>query len=65
MKHYYFIEEESGEEFLVGADSLTEAREIAREIVYQISQEYEIIPNLSYEYEMTEEEAEASGLDEY
>lgn len=65
MKHYYFIEEESGEEFLVGADSLTEAREIAREIVYQISREYEIIPNLSYEYEMTEEEAEASGLDEY
>ena len=65
MKHYYFIEEESGEEFLVGANTLTGAREIAQEIAFQISEEYEIVPRLSYEGTMTEEEAEASGLDEY
>ena len=65
MKHYYFIEEESGEEFLVGANTLTGARKIAQEIAFQISEEYEIVPRLSYEYVMTEEEAEASGLDDY
>ena len=45
MKHFYFIENNTGEEFLVGAENLSMATII--------------------EYEMTDEEAEASGLDEY
>ena len=66
MKHYYFIENESGEEFIVGANTYQEAEDIAVEVAYQIAQncgwdEYW----LEFQYEMTEEEAEASGLDEY
>lgn len=65
MKHYYFIESESGEEFIVGADTLPEAWMIAEEIGDEIAREYAIAPDLEFLYEMTEEEAEASGLDEY
>ena len=65
MKHYYFIENESGEEFLVGASNYFEAEQIALEIADDIAIHYAIHPDLSFEYEMTDEEAENSGLDEY
>lgn len=65
MKHYYFIENESGEEFIVGADTYFEAEQIAREVADDIAIHYAIRPDVSFEYEMTDEEAEASGLDEY
>lgn len=66
MKHFYFIENESGEEFIVGADNYREAKEIARDVGQSIAlncgwDDYSI----EFQYEMTEEEAEASGLDEY
>ena len=65
MFHFYFIENSTGEEFIVGADSLKEAMIMAESIAADIAEYYGETPNLSYEYEMTEEEAEASGLDEY
>ncbi len=66
MKHYYFIENESGEEFIVGASNYNEAEEIARDVGQYIAlncgwDDFCI----EFQYEMTEEEAEASGLDEY
>lgn len=66
MKHFYFIENESGEEFIVGADNYREAEEIAHDAGRSIAlncgwDDYSI----EFQYEMTEEEAEASGLDEY
>lgn len=66
MKHYYYIENSTGEEFLIGADSLAQAAIIAEDVAIQICLEYEVtFGDLHYQYEMTEEEAEASGLDEY
>lgn len=61
MKHYLFeiIDEQSencGEEFIVGADSYTEAREIAQDNFGML---------VRFWHELTEEEAEMSGLDEY
>lgn len=58
MKHYLFeciAGDNEGEEFIVGADSYAEAREIAQDIFKKIK----------FWYELSEEEAEASGLDEY
>ena len=55
MKHYLFEDLESGEEFIVGANSIDEAKVIAKE--------YFAEPE--YCYRMSEYEAEASGLDEY
>ena len=65
MKHYYFIENETGEEFIVGADTLEEAWRIAEDIGDQIADDYAEQVDLEFLYEMTDEEAEASGLDEY
>ena len=65
MKHFYFIEEENGEEFLVGARTLAEAQATAEDVADSIAKRYAVHPDLSYEYEMTDEEAEDSGLDEY
>lgn len=66
MKHFYFVEENTGEEFIVGADSLREAWEIALEIGKRCVENYGMNATvLSYEYEMTDQEAEDSGLDEY
>ena len=65
MKHFYFIEENTGEEFLVGAHDLNEAMIIAKEVAADIASGMEEYPSLSYEYEMTDDEAEASGLDEF
>lgn len=65
MRHYYFVEESTGEEFIVGADSLVDAMVAAMDIAYDIAKHYDEEPSLSYKYEMTDDEAEASGLDEY
>lgn len=65
MNHYYFIENSTGEEFIVGANNLWEAKGIAEGIAADIAEYYGETPDLSYEYEMTDEEAEMSGLDEY
>jgi len=56
MKHYLFEDLESGEEFIVGAATIGEATLIAID---------EFGESVKYCYQMTEEEAEASGLDEY
>lgn len=56
MKHYLFEDLKSGEEFIVGAATIGEAMTVA--IV-------EFGESARYRYPMTEEEAEASGLDEY
>lgn len=65
MKHFYFIENETGEEFIVGADNLLEAQITAEDVADSIAANYGVRADLSYEYEMTDEEAEDSGLDEY
>lgn len=65
MNHYFFIENNCGEQFIVGADTLEEAKIMAEGIAADIAKYYGETPDLSYEYEMTDEEAEASGLDEY
>ena len=61
MKHYYIIEENYGEEFLVGADSLEEALEIAKEVYGEEDEP----TKFHYVCTMTDWEAENSGLDEY
>ena len=55
MKHYLFEDWATGEEFIVGEDTLGEAMEIAKEY----------FEDPRYLYELDEFEAEASGLDEY
>lgn len=54
-KHYLFEDLETGEEFIVGACDLDEAKEIA-------SDNFE---RPKFKYRMSEFEAEVSGLDEY
>lgn len=54
-KHYLFVDLESGEEFIVGETNIENATDAAS--VY-FSQPV-------YQYEMSELEAEMSGLDEY
>lgn len=65
MRHYYFIESETGEEFIVGADTLEEAWMIAEDVGDQIATDYAVRVDLEFLCEMTDEEAEMSGLDEY
>ena len=48
MKHYYFIESETGEEFIVGADTLEEAWMIAEDIGDQIAADYAIQVDLEF-----------------
>lgn len=55
MKHYLFVDDESGEEFLVGAADKDEAFDIARPYF----EEPRLVCRVS------EFEAENSGLDEY
>lgn len=55
MKHYLFEDLESGEEFIVGAKTVSEAMDIAKANFAEPL----------YHYEISEFEAEASGLDEY
>ena len=54
-KHYLFEDRASGEEFIVGACDLDEAKAIAAEN----------FEDPEYCYRMSEYEAESSGLDEY
>lgn len=54
-KHYLFEDLETGEEFIVGACDLDEAKKIAADNFTEPE----------YCYRMSEYEAEASGLDEY
>lgn len=65
MKHYYFIENNTGEEFLVGADTLKEAEIIAYDVGMDFALNYGKFSDVKYQYEMDEIEAEMSGLDEY
>ena len=55
MRHFFFVDNSTGEEFIVGAATLDKA--------WQIAKEYFFEPE--YLRECTEWEAEASGLDEY
>ena len=55
MKHYLFNDRGSGEDFIVGAETLEEAKEIAKE---NFSQPHFI-------GRISEFEAENSGLDEW
>ena len=54
-KHYLFEDLETGEEFIVGACDLDEAKEIAADN----------FERPKFQYRMSEFEAEISGLDEY
>lgn len=54
-RHYLFEDYDSGEEFIVGAKTFKQAEAEAK--LY--------FGDPSYICELTEEEAEASGLDEY
>ena len=55
MKHFLFEDYDTGEDFIVGAATLPEAIEEAK--LY--------FADPSYVCELSETEAEASGLDEY
>lgn len=58
MRHFLFeitSGDYEGEEIIVGADTLAEARQIGKEE----------IGSVHFLCELSEEEAEASGLDEY
>ena len=55
MKHYLFIDFDTGEEFIVGADNREEALATAREYFAEPV----------FQCELSDIEAEVSGLDEY
>lgn len=66
MKHYLFKEMISGEEFIIGANCIGEAGMVAEGIAQDIGEEYNNgAYYLRFLDELTEEEAEMSGLDEY
>ena len=65
-RHFWFEETISGEEFIVGAKNLTIARGIAEGIGADIGSQYNDDEyEIRFMGELTDEEAEASGLDEY
>ena len=66
MNHYLFIENTTGEEFIVGADTYDSAANYAETIGEEIAAAWTDEPaDVKYCYCMTDEEAEMSGLDEY
>lgn len=66
MRHYLFEETISGKEFIIGADCVGEAGLTAEGIAQDIGEEYNSGAwYLRFLDELTEEEAENSGLDEY
>lgn len=66
MKHFLFVEAISGEQFIVGEESYGDACVIAEDVARDIGVTYNDGEfELMFEYEMTDDEAEASGLDEY
>lgn len=66
MKHYLFEEMLSGEEIIVGADDMGEAAVVAEDAAQDIGEKYNNGEwYLYFLGELTDEEAEMSGLDEY
>ena len=68
MKHYLFEEFNTGIQFIVGADYLGDALKIAETLDWDLDMfdfDADEKPTLLYLGQLTEEEAEASGLDEY
>ena len=55
MRHFLFTDYYTGEDFIVGADTLKEGWEMAKDY----------FADPAYICELTDEEAERSGLDEY
>lgn len=65
MKHFLFFEAISGEYFIVGEDNFSNAAIVAEGVADAIRQETGDDWELRFLYEMTDDEAEMSGLDEY
>ena len=66
MKHWICEEAVTGEEFLVCARDLLEAYKIAEEVGADFSCGCECEPDVYVDpHPLTEDEAEATGLDEY
>lgn len=65
MRHFLYCEMNSGEEFIVGANTRGGAEILAEEVAANIGRYYGEETDLHYTCELTDEEAEASGLDEY
>lgn len=66
MKHWYCEEMVTGECFLVGADDILHAYRIAEEVGADFSCGCEHEPDIYVDpTPLTEDEAEATGLDEY
>lgn len=65
MRHFLYCEMNSGEEFIVGADTRGEAEIIAEEVAANIGRCYGEETDLHYTCELTDDEAEMSDLDEY
>lgn len=68
MKHFLFVERISGEEFLVGAETLEDAWVIAEDVARSIAEQWNTYANaydLLFDSELDDFEAEICGLDEY
>ena len=68
MKHFLFVECISGEEFLVGAETLKDAWVIAEDVVRSIAEQWNTCADdydLLFDSELDDFDAEACGLDEY
>lgn len=65
MKHFLFFEAISGEYFIVGEYDFTNAAIVAEGVAQAIAECYNDEYELRFLYEMTDDEAEMSGLDEY
>lgn len=65
MKHWYCKELNTGDDFLVYASNLFAAYEIANDLILEEWNEDEEPDMYVCPVPLTEEEAEASGLDEY
>lgn len=66
MRHFLFCERISGEHFIIGEEIFSEACGAAEEIAREMGLDYNDGEfELMFLEELTEEEAEASGYDEY
>lgn len=66
MRHFLFYERISGENFIVGEELFGDACDVAETIARNIGLDYNGGEfELMFIEELTEEEAEASGYDEY
>lgn len=68
LQHHLFVERYSGEQFLVGAHNFSDATEILYDIIEEFSL-LEDVPeeefDMAFVGTLSDEEAEASGLDEF